>query len=175
MAKHSNKQRGGLSPDKYLTDSQLGRLRKHVKDMADLARMRGSQRAVIDELVVELLVNGGLRAQELCNLNIGDLPQSHGKPVLWVRDGKGNVSRSIDVPDVLQQRLERFLRLYRKGANPENPLLVRSKGGRMIYRSIYEKIKKLGNNSGLGHLHTAYFGLYLPYLLLSTSCKHQKL
>ena len=23
----------------------------------------------------------------------------------------------------------------------------------MIYRSIYEKIKKLGKNSGLGHLH----------------------
>ena len=153
MAKHSKKQRGGLSPDKYLTEPQLGRLRKYVKDMADLARMRGSQRAVIDELVVELLVNGGLRAQELCDLNIGDLPHSHGKPVLWVRDGKGKVSRCIDVPDGLQQRLERFIRLYRKGAGPEDPLLASAKGGRVIYRSIYEKIKKLGRSSGLGKLH----------------------
>jgi site-specific recombinase XerC len=115
--------------------------------------MRGSQRAVIDELVVELLVNGGLRAQELCNLNIEDLPSSHSKPNIWVRDGKGNVSRSIDVPDGLGQRLERFIRLYRKGAGPEDPLLASARGGRMIYRSIYEKIKKLGKNSGLGHLH----------------------
>ena len=153
MAKHSKKQRGGLPPDKYLTESQLRRLRQYVKDKADLARLRGSQRGVIDELVVELLVNGGLRAQELCNLNIGDLPSSHGKPVLWIRDGKGKVSRSVDVPDGLGQRLDRFILNYRKGADPENPLLVSCKGGRVIYRSIYEKIKKLGKNSGLNHLH----------------------
>ena len=36
-------------------------------------------RGVFDELIVELLVNTGLRASELCNLNIGDLPIKHGK------------------------------------------------------------------------------------------------
>ncbi|MFC1762985.1 tyrosine-type recombinase/integrase [Planctomycetota bacterium] len=115
--------------------------------------MRGSQRGVIDELVVELLVNGGLRAQELCSLDIRDLPVSHGKPVIYVRDGKGKVSRSIDVPQSLEQRLQRFVRLYRKGAKPESPLFVNARGKRVIYRSIYEKIKKLGKNSGIGHLH----------------------
>ena len=115
--------------------------------------MRGSQRAVVDELVVELLVNGGMRASELCDLNIGDLPISHGKPVLWIRDGKGNVSRSIDVPDSLQKRLERFVRLYRKNAGPDDPLLVSYKGTRVIYRTIFEKIRKLGRDSGLVHLH----------------------
>ena len=35
--------------------------------MANLARQRGSERAVIDELIIELLANTGLRASELCD------------------------------------------------------------------------------------------------------------
>lgn len=145
--------RGGLAPDKYLSDVQLKKLRQYVKDMADLARQRGSTRAIIDELIVELLVNTGLRASELCDLNIGDLPMVHGKPAIWIRDGKGNVTRTIDIPESLQKRLARFVRLYRKSEEVASPLLVSTKGTRMIYRSIYEKIKKLGTKSGIGKLH----------------------
>jgi len=147
------KRRGGLQPDKYLSETQLKKLRQHVKDVADLARQRGSMRGIIDELVIELLVNTGLRASELCDLNIGDLPMAHGKDVVWVRDGKGNVARTVDIPESLRERLERFVKLYRKDASPDEPLLVSAKGGRMIYRSIYEKIKKLGRQSGVGKLH----------------------
>jgi len=153
MAKRKTGQRGGLAPDKYLTDSQLKRLRQYVKDMADLARQRGSTRAIIDELIIELLVNTGLRASELCDLNIGDLPVSHGKHSIWIRNGKGKVTRTIDIPEGLGKRLERFVRLYRKGAKPKDPLLLSATGKRMIYRSIYEKMKKLGTKSGIGKLH----------------------
>jgi site-specific recombinase XerC len=153
MAKRKTTRRGGLPPDKYLSDTQLKRLRQYVKDMADLARQRGSARAIVDELIVELLANTGLRASELCDLNIGDLPVTHGKDSIWIRDGKGKVTRTVDIPDSLRTRLVRFVRLYRKGAKPKEPLLVSSKGKRMIYRSVYEKIKKLGNKSGIGKLH----------------------
>ncbi|TKJ34647.1 MAG: hypothetical protein CEE38_17405 [Planctomycetes bacterium B3_Pla] len=151
MAKR--KTRGGLAPDKYLSDIQLKKLRQYVKDMADLARQRGSERAIIDELVVELLTNTGLRASELCDLNIEDLPVSHGKDSVWIRDGKGNVTRVVDIPEKLVKRLERFVKLYRKGAKPNEPLLASTNGKRMIYRSIYEKMKKLGNKSSIGKLH----------------------
>lgn len=147
------KTRGGLTPDKYLSDSQLKRLRKYTKDMADLARTRGSARAIIDELIVELLCNTGMRASELVNLNIEDLPICHGKSCIWIRDGKGNVSRTIEIPEGVIKRLERFVKLYRKGSGTDEPLLVSTKGHRMIYRSIYEKIRKLGRQSGLGDLH----------------------
>jgi len=147
------KHRGGLLPDKYLSEAQLRRLRQYVKDMADLARQRGSMRAIIDELVIELLVNTGLRASELCNLNIGDLPMSHGKDAVWVRDGKGSVARTVDIPESIGKRLERFVRLYRKDGGLDEPLLISAKGGRVIYRSIYEKIRKLGRQAGIGKLH----------------------
>lgn len=153
MAKQKTTRRGGLAPDKYLSDIQLKKLRQYVKDMADLARQRGSERAIIDELIVELLANTGLRASELCNINIGDLPVTHGKDSVWIRNSKGKVTRTVDIPESLVKRLERFARLYRKGAKTKEPLLVSSKGERIIYRTIYEKMKKLGNKSGIGKLH----------------------
>ena len=147
------KEKGGLSPNKYLSDAQLNKLRKYVKSKADLARMRGGSRSVVDELIVELLVNTGLRASELCNINIGDLPAKHGKDCIWIRDGKGKVSRTVDIPDKLKKRLERFVKLYRKGARAKSALLVSEQGGRIIYRSIYAKIRRIGQQAGIGKLH----------------------
>ncbi len=147
------KKRGGLAPDKYLSDTQLRKLRQYVRDKADLARMRAGSRGVIDELIVELLVNTGLRASELCSLNIGDLPVKHGKDCIWVRDGKGKVSRTVDISDKLEKRIERFVKLYRKGARAKSALLVSERGDRIIYRSIYAKIKRIGEQAGIGKLH----------------------
>ena len=154
MAKRKKaKKRGGLKPDQYLSDGELKKLRRYVKDRADLARMRAGSRGVIDELIVELLVSTGLRASELCDLNIGDLPAKHGKDCIWVRDGKGNVSRAVDISEKLAKRIERFVKLYRKGAKAKSPLLVSEQGGRMIYRSVYSKIKRIGEQAGIGRLH----------------------
>ena len=154
MAKRKRaKKRGGLAPDKYLSEAQLRILRQYVKDKADLARMRGGSRGVFDELIVELLVNTGLRASELCNLNIGDLPIKHGKDCIWVRDSKGKVSRVVDISEKLKKRLERFVKLYRKRAKANSPLLVSERGKRIIYRSIYAKIKRIGEQAGTGKLH----------------------
>jgi integrase len=150
--KRASKNRG-LSPDKYLSEDQLRRVRRYVRAKADLARLRGGSRAVVDELIVELLVNTGLRASELCNLNIGDLPVKHGKDCIWVRDGKGKVSRTVDISEKLIKRIERFVKLYRKGARASSPLLVSERGDRIIYRSIYSKIKRIGEQAGIGKLH----------------------
>jgi len=147
------KKRGGLAPDKYLSEAQLKKLRRYIRDKADLARMRAGSRGVIDELIVELLVNTGVRASELCNLNIGDLPARHGKDCIWVRDGKGKVSRTVDISEKLKKRIERFVKLYRKRARANSALLVSELGGRIIYRSIYAKIKRIGEQAGIGKLH----------------------
>jgi integrase len=113
----------GLGPDKYLFDAQLKKLRQYVKDKADLARVRGGSRGIIDELIVELLVNTGLRASKLCDLNISDLPIKHGKECIWIRDGKGKVSRSVEISEKLKKRLKRFVKPYRypKGTKAKSP------------------------------------------------------
>ena len=153
MAKRGNKHTGGLPPDKYLSDDQLKTLLRYVKDRADLARQRGSTRAIVDELIITLLINTGLRASELCSLNIGDLPAAHGKEAIWIRNGKGKVSRAVEVSPKVVQKLNRFVKLYRKGAEAKDPLLISERGKRFIYMSLYSKIKKIGEKASLSKLH----------------------
>ena len=147
--KKKTKKRGGLTPDKYLSDDQLRKLRQRVKDDADLARSRGSHRNVINEIIVELLINTGLRATELCNLNISDLPCSHGKDGIWVRNGKGNVTRVVDIPDSLKKRLARYVRLYRKRAKPDSPVFLSEQKNRICYQGLYYRIKRVGERAGI--------------------------
>ena len=151
--KRKTKHRGGLTPDKYLSDRQLKKLRQYIKDSADLARQRGSHRNVVNEIVVELLVNSGLRATELCNLNIGDLPGSHGKDGIWIRNGKGNVTRVVDISDSLKKRIARYVKNYHKNAKPDTPLFVNERKNRLNYFGLYTRVKRIGERSGLGHLY----------------------
>ena len=69
--------------------------------------------------VVERRSLCNMRASELVNLNISDLPISHGKNCIWIRNSKGNISRTIEIPERLQKRLERFVKLYRKEAGED--------------------------------------------------------
>jgi site-specific recombinase XerC len=59
----------------------------------------------------------------------------------------------VDIPEKLSKRLERFVKLYRKRARANSPLLVSELGGRIIYRIIYAKIKRIGEQAGIGKLH----------------------
>ncbi len=147
------KHQGGLAPDKYLAEEQYKKLRRYVREQADLARQRGSQRAVTNELIIEVLIDSGLRAMELANLSVRDLPTAHGKDCIWVRDGKGHVSRSVDIPDRLKQHLARYVRLYRQHSPPEYPLLTSQASGRLCYQTIYDRIRRIGQKAGIGHLH----------------------
>jgi integrase len=153
MAAYSKTQRGGLRPDKYLSDEQFRKLMKYVRGAADLARMRGRKRAVFTEFVIELLAGTGLRASEVTNLNIADLPVTHGKRCIWVRDGKGRISRVVDVSERLCRLVNRFVRLYRKKAGPDAPLLVSERGKRLPYRCLHNSVSRAGERAGIGHLH----------------------
>jgi len=138
-----------LAPDKYLSDDQETRLIRHVRDQADAARQRGSTRAVVDEFLIMLLLRSGLRAAEACNLNLGDLPTAHGKPLLYVRNGKGNVRRTVDVGDKLKDRIRRFVSTFRNAAKDDEPLLVNERGGRYGYMSVYGKVRRLCRAAGI--------------------------
>ena len=145
--------RGALSPDKYLTKLQQQKLLSHVKAQADLSRARGSKRAVIDEMICLLLIQAGLRAGEVCKLRLKDLPACHGKDSIWIENGKGRISRTVEIPEKLSKLVKRFCKLYRKKAEPEDYLFVSSRGKPLCYMTLYQKIHRLGKESGIGRLH----------------------
>jgi hypothetical protein len=137
----------------YLSEIELRTLLGHVGQKAELARQNGTKRAIVDELMILLLVKGGLRASELCALNIGDIYMNHGDGVISIRDAKGEVLRSVVIDGTMLSRVERFVRLYRKGARSESPLLVSERGKRLVYMSVYSKVKNIGKKAGIGRLH----------------------
>ena len=145
--------RGGLSPDKYLSQAQQRQFLSYVKAQADLGRARGSKRALVDELICQLLIEAGLRADEVCSLRIKDLPVCHGKDSIWIQNGKGSVSRAVEIPQKLTRAIKRFCRACRKEVDLEDPLFVSSKGKPICYMTLYQKIRRIGERSGVGKLH----------------------
>jgi site-specific recombinase XerD len=153
MSKNLKAKRGRVAYHEFLSDAQLDKLFLYTHERANLARQKGTTRPIVDELIILLLVNTGLRAHELCNLNIADLPQSHGKNVILIRDVKGNITRSIDITPEMINCIARFVRLYREGAKPDEPLFISERGNRLSYMSLYNKVKTIGERAGIGKLH----------------------
>jgi len=138
---------------RYLSDAELEKLLLYIREKADLARRRGTARAVIDEVIVLLLLDTGLRPSELCNLAIADLITEHGRNAIIVRDASGNVSRAVDVTGKIAEHVRRFARLYRSKAKPNDPLLLSERGTRFGYMSLYNKVKRIGESAKVGNLH----------------------
>lgn len=146
MKRKSSKTRGGLDPAKYLTPEQLQAVRDHV---AARAKELKSKRADTNRLVVEILAGSGVRARELCNIRIQDCPHYHGKPVIYVRDGKGKVSRPVQVHPDLGKLIEEYATAYRQAAGATESLLEGRTGQKMAYGTLRRKIRLLGEEMGL--------------------------
>ncbi|OHB62298.1 MAG: hypothetical protein A2168_03095 [Planctomycetes bacterium RBG_13_50_24] len=138
---------------RYLSDAELEKLLLYIREKADLARRRGTTRAVVDEVIVLLLLNTGLRPSELCNLTIADLITEHGRKAIMVRDASGNIPRAVDVTGDIVEHVQTFVRLYRRKAKPGDPLLISERGTRFGYMSLYNKVRRIGESAKVGNLH----------------------
>ena len=175
---------GGLAPDKYLSREQISQLRDHLTSEAARADTKyGNFRQATNLMLVELLLNTGLRARECCSLRMRDMPVCHGKPVVLVRDakGKGIVRRTIEIATALTERLEDYIKHYRKNAKPMSFLFVNENGSGLRYWSLYSKIRRIGKRAGIGHLHphmlrhsfgTWYYNSHLDIILTQDQLGH---
>lgn len=140
---------------KYLSAAEIAAMLSYVRTRADLARQKGTTRAVVDELIVLLLVRAGLRTHELRALKIADLPAAHGETTLWIRDGKPGLARKVQISEELAERLTRFVRFYRNGRQTEDRLLESERGGPLSYMSLYSKLRRVGREAGIAKLTPA--------------------
>lgn len=149
-----SKSRGGLAPDKYLSKDQIQKVLNFVRGQAK----HSSRRDVINKMIIELLLSSGLRAAELCDLKMRDLPLHHGKDVIYVRDGKGKISRTVEIPVSLTVKLKRFTRISRKGVKPASPAIPSEAGYRLIHWKTYckRKDRKPGESKYIIEQHQEY-------------------
>lgn len=144
--KKKRKTKPNLRPIDHLSLEQFARIMKVLQSEADPARTRNRHinRAVLNEMLIIIMVESGLRVSEVCNLRLKSLPSYHEHQVLEVLNGKGQKDRVVGISDYLAQRLGDYVCRYHKGHSIESYLFRSENGGRLSTASIYAKIKGIG-------------------------------
>ncbi|MFH1716848.1 MAG: tyrosine-type recombinase/integrase [Planctomycetota bacterium] len=101
----------------------------------------------MNEMLVVLMAETELRASEVCNLKLKNLPAYHGRPVIEVESGKGQKPRTVGVSEWFTTWLTDYVNERYGSASPESWLFRSERGGRMKYNSVYAKVKRLGLRS----------------------------
>lgn len=104
-----------------------------------------------DRAALELLYSAGLRAGELCALDLADLDLAEG--LLWVRRGKGGKDRLLPVGDCLAEALGWYLvqgrpALAQPGSS-ERALFLSQLGGRLEYQTLAKRLELYVERAGL--------------------------
>ena len=169
-----------LNPAAYLTPDQTLALLAALNTTCSHSRrpFRGPR---LDRLIIHTLLYSGLRCSELCALQLRDTPFFHGKPFLYVRDGKGHVTRSVEIPSHLVTLLTAYLSplpptsnaparpaYHPAPADPSAPLIHTHAGRPLARHTLYSRIRRLGLRYGI-HLHPHMLRHTYATLLLSTS------
>jgi len=99
---------------KYFNNAQIKQLRRTVRDQADLDIQKGKVTGQREWMVIDVLTSTGIRVSEAANIRCGDIKAGYGQSELFVRDGKGSISRTIQIPDYLKKHLKQFLKWKRE-------------------------------------------------------------
>jgi len=135
-----------VSPEKFLAPDDVHRLRRVLGDAATLARARGVQAAVRDQLIVELALGTGLRVSELSNLKVEDLFLKKGQNSLLVRNGKGGKQRVVQFSPGLKKLIQEFLNYI----SANSPFLFPSqRNPHMTASGIQQVFKRWAAKAGL--------------------------
>ena len=127
-----------LTPDKFLTEEEVQKLRKACRDAADLARSKGQFNPIRAWMIIDLALQAGLRVGEISNLEIGDLFIEKGHSHIHVRQGKGNKSRLITIGESLRNHLRRYI----KGRKNKSHNLFTSERSDNMSTSAIQKVVK---------------------------------
>lgn len=102
-----------------------------------------------DKAIILTLLDSGVRASELCALNVDDLDMTGG--ALVVRMGKGQKGRTVYVGPKTRKQIKRYLIIERGNDHQgHEPLFTRQDGGgRMAYDGLKELIRRLKDVTGL--------------------------
>ena len=102
--------------------------------------------ALRDKAIILTLVDTGIRASELCNLNIADYDNQRGR--LHVLHGKGDKGRFVVAGKRTQKALWRYLGT-RAAAKKTDPLFASGHGGRMSRSALLHMIQGAGRRSDI--------------------------
>ena len=136
---------------KYFTSRQIRLIRRTARDAAQLAEQKQQVTAVRNWMLIDLLTCTGLREAEAAALRCGDLRLRYGEAAVYVRNGKGGRSRTIQIPNALKTHLNSFLRWKRgrgESVGEDDPLFIGQRGA-WTPAAVAEAVKKVLRDCGL--------------------------
>lgn len=108
-------------------------------------------------ILFETLLRTGLRASELCALEVRDIGIYRGKQQVDVREGKGCKSRTVFIGPVIRDLLKHHTGgragLTISPGVDKRPVFENRENKRITYSSLYYRIKSIAHRSGVEHLH----------------------
>ncbi|MFZ4663576.1 MAG: tyrosine-type recombinase/integrase [Caldilineaceae bacterium] len=112
--------------------------------------------ALRDMAIILTLLDGGLRATELCNLLISDYDDELGR--FLIRNGKGDKSRFIYVGKRCQRAIMRYL-INRKSSKPNDPLFAAGEfeDSHIDRKNLRKYMQRIGNSAGVKGVHPHRF------------------
>jgi len=125
-------------------------------DYLTKAEVRACRRAVHEDegILFETLLLSGLRASELCGLQIRDLGIWRGKKQIDVREAKGGNQRVVrDLSVRLRRQLREYLRHSRAGAKGKDAVFLNKRDRQLKYSNLRDRIIKLGARAKIPTLH----------------------
>jgi site-specific recombinase XerD len=135
---------------KYFSQQQIKLLRRTVRDQATLDIEKNQVTAVREWMAIGLLTCTGLRVSEAANVRCGDVKSGYGESALFVRDGKGSRSRTVQIPGSLKAHLKQFIAWKASRNEPTGPddyLFVGQRGpwsSQAIQFLVKKHLKALG-------------------------------
>lgn len=153
-ARRRTRRKQNLRPTDHLSRDEVSAVIEVLRQRADRDRGRRhySSRALSTEMIVYLLLDTGLRVEELCNLRMRNLPVYHGKSEIEVEDGKGHKARVAGLSSWCKDRLKEYIGACRH-SDPDAWLFRSERGGPMTTRAVRGRLKTLGKAAGIWLYH----------------------
>jgi site-specific recombinase XerD len=107
-----------------------------------------------DIAIILVLLDSGLRASELCDLEMRDYNGDTGR--LHVRHGKGDKARAVYLGARAQQALWRYL-ADRPVRNAASPLFATRTARPLNRTNLLHHLQRIGRNAGVDHVHPHRF------------------
>lgn len=131
------KKKGHIEPKVEVLDrNQLYKYRQYVQKNANL----------LHKVVVETLLNTGIREAELCNLEIDDVIATPKNAYIIIRSGKGDKYREIPIVGDYKALLIEYME--HRPSSDSNKLFIGNRGT-LTENGVYKIVHRLGDAIGL--------------------------
>ena len=106
-----------------------------------------SDKGIRDQLILVLLYDAALRADELLSLKLSDIILTCDTPYIRVI-GKGDKERFVGISDKTVSLIRQYIGIFHSKSNPDTPFIyttIRGQKGKMSERNLERIVKKYGN------------------------------